>query len=67
MNNEFCGSLGVSRSGQVMCRVTGHEMPARLPVMQAHLLGKSFRAARARTTDFSKFLPHVVPSKKQPK
>ncbi|XP_008937447.1 PREDICTED: surfeit locus protein 2, partial [Merops nubicus] len=50
----------------VRCRLTGHEMPCRLPELQAYTGGRRYRrlAQAAQEFDYSKFQPHIVPSTK---
>ncbi|NWX17359.1 SURF2 protein, partial [Aegotheles bennettii] len=53
-------------SPQVRCRLTGHELPCRLPELQAFTNGKKYRrlARTARDFDYGEFEPHIVPSTK---
>ncbi|KFP95681.1 Surfeit locus protein 2, partial [Leptosomus discolor] len=50
----------------VRCRLTGHEMPCRLPELQAYTNGKKYQRLikTAREFDYGKFEPHIVPSTK---
>ncbi|XP_057576959.1 surfeit locus protein 2 isoform X2 [Hippopotamus amphibius kiboko] len=54
--------------GKVRCALTGHELPCRLPELQAYTRGKKYRrlARAAPAFDYAAFEPHVVPSTKSP-
>lgn len=48
-----------------MCVYTKHEMPAKIEVLQAYVSGKKFKMAKeCYSIDYSKYLPHIVPHKK---
>nr|XP_028576347.1 surfeit locus protein 2-like [Podarcis muralis] len=53
---------------RVRCALTGHELPCRLPELQAYTNGKKYsrlvRAAGA--LDYGEYGPHIVPSTKNP-
>ncbi|KAM7144209.1 surfeit locus protein 2 isoform 1-T1 [Macrochelys suwanniensis] len=55
-------------SAQVKCRLTGHELPCRMPELQAYTRGKKYLRLikTARAFDYSEFEPHIVPSTKNP-
>ncbi|CAM9669263.1 unnamed protein product [Bubo scandiacus] len=58
--------LSLAEPGKVKCRLTGHEMPCRLSVLQAYTNGKKYQRLikTAREFDYGKFEPHIVPSTK---
>ncbi|NXI96574.1 SURF2 protein, partial [Psophia crepitans] len=51
---------------QVRCRLTGHELPCRLPELQAYTNGRKYQrlVKAAREFDYGEFEPHIVPSTK---
>ncbi|KAF7241038.1 Surfeit locus protein 2 [Varanus komodoensis] len=53
---------------KVRCTLTGHELPCRLPELQAYTSGKKYlRLSKAPgVLDYSEFEPHIVPSTKNP-
>uniref|UniRef100_A0A8D0HA60 Surfeit 2 n=1 Tax=Sphenodon punctatus TaxID=8508 RepID=A0A8D0HA60_SPHPU len=53
---------------KVRCRLTGHELPCRMPELEAYTQGKKYlRLIKAPgVLDYSEFEPHVVPSTKNP-
>ena len=55
-------------NGKVRCTLTGHEMPALLPTVQAYWGGKKYRNTKARSAyDFAQHEPHIVPNKRDPR
>lgn len=61
-------TLGLVEGNKVRCRLTGHELPCRLPELQIYTSGKKYLRL-IRTTkifDYSEFEPHIVPSTKNP-
>ncbi|NXS51982.1 SURF2 protein, partial [Brachypteracias leptosomus] len=58
--------LSLTESGKVRCRLTGHELPCRLPELRAYTDGKKYQrlVKTAREFDYAKFEPHIVPSTK---
>ncbi|TFK02759.1 calsyntenin-3 [Platysternon megacephalum] len=58
----------VEPGNKVKCRLTGHELPCRMPELQAYTSGKKYLRLikTARAFDYSEFEPHVVPSTKNP-
>lgn len=63
--NDFLSLLPTNR---ILCKVTGHEMPARADAVAAHIQGKKFKKALEwYKHDFSEYLPHIVPHKRNPK
>ncbi|KAL7980942.1 hypothetical protein Chor_002096, partial [Crotalus horridus] len=62
-------SLRVLPPGKkVRCTLTGHELPCRLPELQAFTAGKKYlRLSKAPgVLDYSEYEPHIVPSTKNP-
>ncbi|KAM3825493.1 surfeit locus protein 2 [Vipera latastei] len=62
-------SLRVLPPGKkVRCTLTGHELPCRLPDLQAFAAGKKYlRLSKAPgVLDYSEYEPHIVPSTKYP-
>ncbi|XP_061460342.1 surfeit locus protein 2 [Rhineura floridana] len=62
-------SLRVVPPGKkVRCTLTGHEVPCRLPDLQAYTSGKKYlRLIKAPgVLDYSEYKPHIVPSTKNP-
>ncbi|XP_074871226.1 surfeit locus protein 2 [Carettochelys insculpta] len=55
-------------ANKVRCRLTGHELPCRMPELQAYTSGKKYLRLikTARAFDYSEFEPHIVPSTKNP-
>jgi len=54
-------------NGKVRCTLTGHEMPALLPTVQAYWGGKKYRNTKARSAyDFAQHEPYLVPHMKNP-
>ncbi|XP_015743416.1 surfeit locus protein 2, partial [Python bivittatus] len=53
---------------QVRCTLTGHELPCRLPELQAFTAGKKYlRLSKVPgVLDYSEYEPHIVPSTKNP-
>ncbi|NXC45721.1 SURF2 protein, partial [Penelope pileata] len=58
--------LSLAETGKVRCRLTGHEMPCRLPELRAYTEGRKYQrlVKTAREFDYSEFEPHIVPSTK---
>ncbi|KAM9370825.1 surfeit locus protein 2 [Phaethornis superciliosus] len=58
--------LSLAETGKVRCRLTGHELPCRLPELRAYTEGKRYRrlVQTGREFDYGKFEPHIVPSTK---
>ncbi|CAM5109509.1 unnamed protein product [Natator depressus] len=58
----------VEPGNKVKCRLTGHELPCRMPELQAYTSGKKYLRLikTARAFDYSEFEPHIVPSTKNP-
>nr|XP_006123791.1 surfeit locus protein 2 [Pelodiscus sinensis] len=58
----------VEPGNKVRCRLTGHELPCRMPELQAYTSGKKYLRLikTARAFDYSEFEPHIVPSTKNP-
>ena len=57
----------VMENGKVCCTLTGHEMPALLPTVQAYWGGKKYRNTKARSAyDFAQHEPWLVPHTKNP-
>ncbi|OXB76309.1 UNVERIFIED_CONTAM: hypothetical protein H355_006720 [Colinus virginianus] len=58
--------LSLAESGKVRCRLTGHELPCRLPELRAYTDGKKYRRLikASREFDYGAFEPHIVPSTK---
>ncbi|KAJ6651843.1 hypothetical protein lerEdw1_016439 [Lerista edwardsae] len=62
-------SLSVVPPGKkVRCSLTGHELPCRLPELQAYTSGKKYlRLSKTPgVLDYSEYEPHIVPSTKNP-
>ncbi|CAK6433489.1 unnamed protein product [Pipistrellus nathusii] len=61
-------SLRLQPGGRkVKCALTGHELPCRLPELQAYTGGRKYRRARAPPAfAYADFEPHIVPSTKNP-
>ncbi|XP_063000904.1 surfeit locus protein 2 [Elgaria multicarinata webbii] len=62
-------SLRVVPPGKkVRCTLTGHELPYRLPELQAYTSGKKYlRLSKIpEVLDYSEYEPHIVPSTKNP-
>uniref|UniRef100_A0A8D0DN18 Surfeit 2 n=1 Tax=Salvator merianae TaxID=96440 RepID=A0A8D0DN18_SALMN len=53
---------------KVRCTLTGHELPCRLPELQAYTTGKKYlRLSKVSgVLDYSEYEPHIVPSTKNP-
>uniref|UniRef100_A0A670YBI4 Surfeit 2 n=1 Tax=Pseudonaja textilis TaxID=8673 RepID=A0A670YBI4_PSETE len=53
---------------QVRCTLTGHELPCRLPELQAFTAGKRYLrlSKTSEVLDYSEYEPHIVPSTKNP-
>ncbi|XP_066466885.1 surfeit locus protein 2 [Tiliqua scincoides] len=53
---------------KVRCTLTGHELPCRLPELQAYTTGKKYlRLSKTPgVLDYSEYEPHIVPSTKNP-
>uniref|UniRef100_A0A8C8R598 Surfeit 2 n=1 Tax=Pelusios castaneus TaxID=367368 RepID=A0A8C8R598_9SAUR len=58
----------IEPGNKVRCRLTGHELPCRMPELQAYTNGKKYLrlVKTARAFDYSEFEPHIVPSTKNP-
>ncbi|NXJ16406.1 SURF2 protein, partial [Odontophorus gujanensis] len=58
--------LSTSPGSQVRCRLTGHELPCRLPELRAYTDGKKYRRLikTSREFDYGAFEPHIVASTK---
>eukprot|EP00299_Pterocystis_sp_00344_P008289 c307_g1_i1.p1 GENE.c307_g1_i1~~c307_g1_i1.p1 ORF type:complete len:262 (-),score=74.72 c307_g1_i1:9-794(-) len=60
----------VLENGKVRCEITGHEMPAELSLIQAHLKGKRYRNLSHKKIssayDFSQHEPHISPHATMP-
>lgn len=55
-------------SNKIVCKVTGHEMPARPDVVHAYLTGKKFQKELSwYSYNFDEFLPFIVPHKENKK
>ncbi|KAJ1146457.1 hypothetical protein NDU88_012730 [Pleurodeles waltl] len=61
-------TLGLVEGNKVRCRLTGHELPCRLPELQIYTSGKKYLRLikTTKTFDYCEFEPHVVPSTKNP-
>ncbi|KAG8142028.1 hypothetical protein E2320_006660 [Naja naja] len=62
-------SLRVLPPGKkVRCTLTGHELPCRLPELQAFTAGKRYLrlSKTSEVLDYSEYEPHIVPSTKNP-
>ncbi|XP_078502256.1 surfeit locus protein 2 [Lissotriton helveticus] len=61
-------TLGLVEGNKVRCRLTGHELPCRLPELQIYTSGKKYlRLIKStKTFDYCEFEPHIVPSTKNP-
>uniref|UniRef100_A0A8C5SP61 Surfeit 2 n=1 Tax=Laticauda laticaudata TaxID=8630 RepID=A0A8C5SP61_LATLA len=62
-------SLRVLPPGKkVRCTLTGHELPCRLPELQAFTAGKRYLrlSKTSEVLDYSEYEPHIVPSTKTP-
>ncbi|XP_034260253.1 surfeit locus protein 2 [Pantherophis guttatus] len=62
-------SLRVLPPGKkVRCMLTGHELPCRLPELQAFTAGKKYlrMSKTSAVLDYSEYEPHIVPSTKNP-
>lgn len=66
--DEFKEYVSLTESGtRIKCLITAHEMPARADAVLAYLNGKRFKKAKEwYTQDFSKYLPYIIPYKKNP-
>ncbi|XP_060126909.1 uncharacterized protein LOC118081299 [Zootoca vivipara] len=53
---------------KVRCALTGHELPCRLPELQAYTNGKKYSrlVQAAGALDYGEYGPHIVPSTKNP-
>lgn len=53
---------------QIRCMLTGHELPCRLPELQAFTAGKKYlrMSKTSGVLDYSEYEPHIVPSTKNP-
>ena len=57
--------LLLTENNRVRCLLTDHEMPPNASVVHAYLTGKKFKKAKEwYTYDYSEFLPHIVPDKR---
>ncbi|XP_058015497.1 surfeit locus protein 2 [Ahaetulla prasina] len=62
-------SLRVLPPGKkIRCTLTGHELPCRLPELQAFTAGKKYlrMSKTSAVLDYSEYEPHIVPSTKNP-
>lgn len=60
--------LDFTSAGKIVCKLTQHEMPARLEVVQQHLRSKRFLRARDwYSADFTKYEPRIVPHRRDKK
>lgn len=61
-------TLGLVEGNKVRCRLTGHELPCRLPDLQIYTSGKKYLRLikTTKTFDYCEFEPHIVPSTKNP-
>jgi len=61
----------VLQNGQILCKVTNHEMKPSLEILKQHLAGRKFRSQRRffGLPDgwYEKYAPYVVPDKYGPK
>ena len=68
--DEFLASHSdaeVTETGKIRCTLTGHEMPAQLPAVEAYWSGKKYRSAKTKAEyDFSQHEPYLVPHTKNP-
>ncbi|XP_043914634.1 surfeit locus protein 2 [Protopterus annectens] len=63
--NQF-PSLQIIEGNKVKCKLTGHELPLRLPELQQYTSGKKYmRITNIESSfNYSQFEPHIVPSTK---
>lgn len=60
--------LSLNEFNKIHCDVTGHDMPAKVEAIQAHLASPKFKKAKEwYKADFSKYEPHITAHKKDPK
>lgn len=56
--------LVLQPNNKILCKVSGHEMPARADVVQSHIIGKKFKKILEwYQYDYSVFLPDIVEHK----
>lgn len=65
---ELASHTSLPPSPQVRCELTGHELPCRLPELQAYTSGKRYLrlSGTPGAFNYSDYEPHIVPSTKNP-
>ena len=62
---KFADTLTLTEKNKVKCAITEHEMSPNATVVMAYLNGKKFKKAKEwYSYDYSEFLPHIVPDKR---
>jgi Surfeit locus protein 2 (SURF2) len=60
-------NLQLTENNKIKCSLTNHEMPPNAEAIVQYLNGKKFKKAKEwYNCDFSEFLPHIVPDRKNP-
>jgi Surfeit locus protein 2 (SURF2) len=60
-------NLHLTENNKIKCSLTNHEMPPNAEAIVQYLNGKKFKKAKEwYNHDFSEFLPHIVPDRKNP-
>lgn len=56
--------ITLTANNKIVCKVTGHEMPARPDVVHAYLSGSKYKKQLSwYSYNFDEFLPYIVPHK----
>lgn len=60
--------LSLTANNKIKCSITGHEMPANYKVVNDYLQSKKLLKAKEwYAVDYSKYLPYIIPHKRDPK
>lgn len=61
-----CQHLELSEKNRIVCKLTGHEMPARADVVHKYITGDKFKKALEwYSHDFSQYLPYIIEYNKE--